>query len=103
MPARSGPESGQPDDGTRFQSNHSFAFPYPVSAAGASDSQARYTAAYCPFINQGSIMKRSIAAFFVLLSLAGCGQKGPLYMPEETAAQPVDPAREELIQQPTEN
>jgi len=48
-------------------------------------------------------MKRSIAALFMLLMLAGCGQKGPLYMPEETAGQPVDPAREELNQQPTGN
>jgi predicted small lipoprotein YifL len=48
-------------------------------------------------------MKRSIGAFLVLLFIAGCGQKGPLYMPEETAGQPVDPSREALIQQPTEN
>ena len=48
-------------------------------------------------------MKQSIAAFFMLLILVGCGQKGPLFMPEETAGQPVDPAREALIQQPTEN
>lgn len=44
-------------------------------------------------------MKRFIAAIFVLQVLVGCGQKGPLYMP---AGQPIDPAREELIQQPTE-
>ncbi|NLY56969.1 MAG: hypothetical protein GX071_00435 [Gammaproteobacteria bacterium] len=48
-------------------------------------------------------MQRSIGAFLVLLLLAGCGQKGPLYLPEESAGQPVDPAREALIQQPTEN
>ncbi|CEA04268.1 hypothetical protein BN1049_01434 [Pseudomonas saudimassiliensis] len=48
-------------------------------------------------------MKQSIAAFFMLLILVGCGQKGPLFMPEETAGQPVDPAREELTQQPTGN
>lgn len=48
-------------------------------------------------------MKRSLGAFLVLLLLAGCGQKNPLYLPEETDGQPVDPAREALIQQPTEN
>lgn len=48
-------------------------------------------------------MKRSLGAFLVLLLLAGCGQKGPLYLPEETDGQPVDPTREALIQQPTEN
>lgn len=48
-------------------------------------------------------MKRSLGAFFVLLLLAGCGQKGPLYLPEEPAGQPVDPAQEALIQQPTGN
>ena len=48
-------------------------------------------------------MQRFIGAFLVLLFLAGCGQKGPLYLPEEPAGQPVDPSQEALIQQPTEN
>ncbi|AQZ94051.1 lipoprotein [Halopseudomonas phragmitis] len=48
-------------------------------------------------------MKRHIAALFALLVLAGCGQKGPLYLPEETAGQPQDPAREEVSQQPSGN
>ncbi|PKM28910.1 MAG: lipopeptide [Gammaproteobacteria bacterium HGW-Gammaproteobacteria-11] len=48
-------------------------------------------------------MKRSVAALFALLILAGCGQKGPLYLPEQPAGQPVDPAREEMNQQPTGN
>ncbi len=47
-------------------------------------------------------MKRFIAAIFVLQMLSGCGQKGPLYMPEQPTGQPTDPAREALIQQPTE-
>ncbi|MBQ0744575.1 MAG: lipoprotein [Pseudomonas sp.] len=48
-------------------------------------------------------MKLSAALVFALLVLAGCGQKGPLYMPEEPAGQPEDPAQEALIQQPTED
>ena len=30
-------------------------------------------------------MKQSIAAFFMLLILVGCGQKGPLYLPDDEA------------------
>ncbi|PCC99660.1 LPS translocon maturation chaperone LptM [Halopseudomonas pelagia] len=48
-------------------------------------------------------MKLSAALIFALLVLAGCGQKGPLYMPEEPAGQPEDGTREEMNQQPTEN
>ncbi|WP_022963901.1 LPS translocon maturation chaperone LptM [Halopseudomonas pelagia] len=48
-------------------------------------------------------MKLSAALIFALLVLTGCGQKGPLYMPEGTSGQPEDPAREEMTQQPTEN
>lgn len=48
-------------------------------------------------------MKLPVSIVFALLVLAGCGQKGPLYMPEEPAGQPVDPAREEMTQQPTGN
>lgn len=48
-------------------------------------------------------MKLSAALIFALLVLAGCGQKGPLYTPEEPTGQPENPAREALIQQPTED
>lgn len=48
-------------------------------------------------------MKLYAALIFALLVLAGCGQKGPLFMPEKPAGQPVDPAREEMSQQPTAN
>lgn len=48
-------------------------------------------------------MKLSAALIFALLVLTGCGQKGPLYMPEQPTGQPADPAREALIQQPTED
>lgn len=46
-------------------------------------------------------MKMLSAACFLLLMLAGCGQKGPLYQPEGTA-QPTSQAEEEVTQQPTQ-
>ncbi|GAA6132967.1 LPS translocon maturation chaperone LptM [Halopseudomonas sabulinigri] len=47
-------------------------------------------------------MKHISALLFGLLVLAGCGQKGPLYLPEDVSGQPPTPAQEELIQEPTE-
>lgn len=47
-------------------------------------------------------MKHISALIFGLLVLTGCGQKGPLYLPEDTSGQPPTPAQEELIQEPTE-
>lgn len=47
-------------------------------------------------------MKRSIALIFGILVLAGCGQKGPLFLPQQTPSQTVEPAQDELNQQPTE-
>lgn len=34
-------------------------------------------------------MKPFAAALFTLLVLTGCGQKGPLYFPEDTASAPA--------------
>jgi predicted small lipoprotein YifL len=47
-------------------------------------------------------MKALIAVLFGLLGLTGCGQRGPLFLPQETPAETVPPAREDLNQQPTE-
>ncbi|QJD60023.1 hypothetical protein HG264_14560 [Pseudomonas sp. gcc21] len=47
-------------------------------------------------------MKRSIALIFGMLVLAGCGQKGPLFLPQQTPSETVEPARDELNQQPNE-
>ncbi|TVP88721.1 MAG: hypothetical protein EA348_10010 [Pseudomonadaceae bacterium] len=46
-------------------------------------------------------MKTLSAACLLMLMLAGCGQKGPLYHPEGTV-QPTSQAEEEVIQQPTQ-
>ncbi|SDU36510.1 LPS translocon maturation chaperone LptM [Halopseudomonas salegens] len=46
-------------------------------------------------------MKTFSAACFLILMLAGCGQKGPLYQPEGTV-QPSSGAEEEVIQQPSQ-
>ncbi|MFN3581496.1 MAG: LPS translocon maturation chaperone LptM [Pseudomonas sp.] len=48
-------------------------------------------------------MKRYIAALFAVLVLAGCGQKGPLFLPEQTATQSAEPVQQDLRQQPTED
>jgi len=69
----------------------------------ASNRAAGYTAVYCPFFNKDFTMKRYIAALFAVLVLAGCGQKGPLFLPEQTATQPASPVQPDLRQQPTEN
>lgn len=47
-------------------------------------------------------MKHSIAVLFALLVIAGCGQKGPLYLPAEKIEEPRNEAEEAMIQQPTE-
>ncbi|HDZ56890.1 MAG TPA: hypothetical protein ENI17_16840 [Pseudomonas xinjiangensis] len=47
-------------------------------------------------------MKPLIAALFGLLVLAGCGQKGPLFLPQQTPGETVEPAEEPLNQQPTD-
>jgi predicted small lipoprotein YifL len=47
-------------------------------------------------------MKPLSAALFTLLVLTGCGQKGPLYLPEDTSGAAPTAAQEEPIQQPTE-
>ncbi len=47
-------------------------------------------------------MKPYVALIFGVLLLAGCGQRGPLFLPQQTPSQTVPPAQEELDQQPTE-
>lgn len=47
-------------------------------------------------------MKALSAVFLGLIVLAGCGQRGPLFLPQETPAQTVPVAQDELNQQPTE-
>ena len=47
-------------------------------------------------------MKHISALIFGLLVLAGCGQKGPLYLPEDTSGQPPTPAQYEQAPAPTE-
>jgi len=47
-------------------------------------------------------MKHSILVFSALLILAGCGQKGPLYLPAEKTDEPRTQAEEAMIQQPSE-
>lgn len=47
-------------------------------------------------------MKHSIALLFALFVLAGCGQKGPLYLPAENIDEPRNEAEEAMIQQPSE-
>jgi predicted small lipoprotein YifL len=47
-------------------------------------------------------MKHSILVLFALLILAGCGQKGALYMPAEKSEEPRNQAEEAMIQQPSE-
>ncbi|MFT6429895.1 MAG: putative small lipoprotein YifL [Halopseudomonas sp.] len=47
-------------------------------------------------------MKHSILVLLALLVLAGCGQKGALYMPAEKSEEPRSQAEEAMIQQPTE-
>lgn len=47
-------------------------------------------------------MKYSIAVLFALFVLAGCGQKGPLYMPAEKVDEPRNESEEAMIQQPSE-
>lgn len=47
-------------------------------------------------------MKPYVAMLFGVLLLTGCGQKGPLFLPQQTPAQTVPPAQQELDQQPTE-
>ncbi len=47
-------------------------------------------------------MKHSIAVLFALFFIAGCGQKGPLYLPAEKIEEPSNEAEEAMIQQPTE-
>lgn len=47
-------------------------------------------------------MKQCIALIFGILVLAGCGQKGPLFLPQQTPSETVEPARDELNQQPSE-
>jgi len=47
-------------------------------------------------------MKALIAVFLGVLVLVGCGQRGPLFLPQETPAETVPAARDELNQQPTE-
>ncbi|UJJ30153.1 LPS translocon maturation chaperone LptM [Halopseudomonas maritima] len=44
-------------------------------------------------------MKPFAAALFTLLVLTGCGQKGPLYLPEDTASAP---AQTETAEQSTQ-
>ena len=44
-------------------------------------------------------MKPFAAALFTLLVLTGCGQKGPLYIPEDTASVP---AQTETAEQSTQ-
>lgn len=46
-------------------------------------------------------MKTLSAVCLLMLLLAGCGQKGPLYMPEG-ATQPSSQAEEEISQQPNQ-
>ena len=41
-------------------------------------------------------MKPFAAALFTLLVLTGCGQKGPLYIPEDTASVPAQSLLVEL-------
>ncbi|GGE57945.1 hypothetical protein GCM10007421_35690 [Halopseudomonas oceani] len=45
-------------------------------------------------------MKPLAAALFTLLVLTGCGQKGPLYLPEDTGASSA--AHTETTEQSTE-
>ncbi|BDX17958.1 MULTISPECIES: LPS translocon maturation chaperone LptM [Halopseudomonas] len=45
-------------------------------------------------------MKPFAAALFTLLVLTGCGQKGPLYLPEDTAA--TSAVQTETTEQSTE-
>ncbi len=47
-------------------------------------------------------MKALTAVLLGLLVLTGCGQRGPLFLPQETPAETVPPAQDELNQQPTE-
>lgn len=47
-------------------------------------------------------MKHFIIALLAVLILAGCGQKGPLYLPAEKTDEPRTEAEEAMIQQPTE-
>lgn len=47
-------------------------------------------------------MKPTLLILAGALLLAGCGQKGPLFLPQQTPAETVEPAQEELNQQPTD-
>ncbi|MAP77092.1 MAG: hypothetical protein CMK82_02455 [Pseudomonadales bacterium] len=73
-------------------------FPSARPLADASDRVAGYTAGYstCKDFN----MKPFAAALFTLLVLTGCGQKGPLYLPEDTAA--TSAVQTETTEQSTE-
>jgi len=72
------------------------------AGADASDPAAGYTAVYCLYFNKDFIMKLFAPGFFDLLFLAGCGQKGPLYLPAEKTDEPRTQAEEAMIQQPSE-
>ena len=73
-------------------------FPPTGPLADAPDRVAGYTAGYstCKDFN----MKPLAAALFTLLVLTGCGQKGPLYLPEDTGASSA--AHTETTEQSTE-
>lgn len=47
-------------------------------------------------------MKHLIVVMFAVFVLAGCGQKGPLYLPAEETDEPRNEAEEAMIQQPSE-